>query len=460
MPGKILIVDGVATNRIVLKVKLAAAHYETVQASTGADAIRLARSIRPDLIVADTDLPDMSGIDLCARLKSCSQTQDIPLVMVSAFLDPDRRIDCLRAGAEEVFWKPLDELVLMARLRSLLRIGKTAEQLGFRENTYREFGFAEPVASYEGPALVGLIAGSVALAAEWKQGLQDHLPDRIEILDRDRTLSVSKDRDVPDVFVIAADMARSGDGLRFLSELRSHSATRDSAICLVVPPTARDASATALDLGANDLIDSEAPAGEMALRILGQIRKKRRADQLRNSLANDLRLAMIDPLTSLHNRRYAMSHLAQIAARAVESGGQYAVLLIDLDRFKKVNDTFGHAAGDTVLIEVAQRLKNNLRPSDMLARIGGEEFLVALPNAGFDMAHAAAERLRQAVGDTPVNLPKSKSIAVTLSIGLAMGGGLDERSTDIEEVIARADRALMTSKADGRNQVKVHQSAA
>lgn len=459
MTGKILIVDDVATNRIVLKVKLASAYYETVQAASGADALRIARDERPDLILLDVELPDVSGIEVCTALKADPATRDIPVVMITAFHDADRRIAALRAGAEEVFWKPLDEMVLLARLRSLLRTRETEDHLGLRDTTYRELGFAEDASQFSGPGLIALIAARSDTAMGWKRALAPHLDDRLVVLDRDGAFADQVGGAVPDLYLIAADLTRPGDGLRLMSELRSRPSTRHAAICLVLPPDARDLPATALDLGASDLIEADADATETALRLKTQLRRKRQGDQLRSTLADGLRLAMIDPLTGLHNRRYGIPQLAQIATAARTSGRAFAVLVLDLDRFKSVNDTLGHAAGDAVLQEVAERLRSGLRPGDLIARIGGEEFLVALPDAGFDAAREIAERLRKLVSELPIRVPGGQSVRLTLSIGLAMGGG-EGRTERPEVLMARADKALLAAKAEGRNQVTVHRSAA
>lgn len=459
MAGRILIVDDVATNRIVLKVKLASAFYETIQATGGAEALALARTQRPDLILLDIELPDIGGIAVCERLKADPATRDIPVVMVTAFRDGPRKMQALRAGAEDVVWKPINETVLLARLRSLLRAHETAQQLGLRDSTYRELGFAEPAAAFVARARIGLVAPRRETAALWKQELAPHLDAEIVTLDREAALTVDDTRPVPEVYMIAADLDRPGEGLRLISELRSRPATRYSAICALLPQGAQDAAAMALDLGANDLIEAGAEPEEMAHRIRTQIDRKRQSDRLRDSVAAGLRLAMTDPLTGLHNRRYALPHLARMAERAAAAGRQFAVMVLDLDRFKSINDTYGHAAGDAVLVEVAERLKSNLRAVDLLARIGGEEFLVALPDTTPAAARATAERLRRVIGERPVPLCKGEgSVAVTLSIGLAIGP--DERGRRVEDLVNLADRALMDAKAEGRNQVTVGRSAA
>ena len=457
MSGRILIVDDVATNRIVLKVKLATAHYETIQAAGGAEALALAREMRPDLVLLDVELPDMDGTEVCARLKAGPATGDIPVVMITAFRDPDRRLAALRAGAAEVLWKPVDELMLLARIRSLLRAHENAAQLGLRAETCRELGLAEPAAEFAGRSTVALISDRVELALQWKRRLTAHMRDRLLILDRDAALT-EKTGAAPDVFVIAAGFGRPGESLRLLSDLRSRPATRNSAICLMVGPQDHDIAAVALDLGVDDLIDASASPEEMALRLRGQADRKRDIERLRARVDDGLRLAVTDPLTGLYNRRYAMPQLARLAARAAQSGRPLAVMVLDLDRFKTVNDTLGHAAGDAVLVEIAARLRANLRGDDLLARIGGEEFLLAMPDAPLPAAQAAAERLRGIIADRPVILADGREVSITASVGLALGDAPDGR--EIDALVEEADAALLASKSQGRNQVRVARSAA
>ena len=136
-------------------------------------------------------------------------------------------------------------------------------------------------------------------------------------------------------------------------------------------------------------------------------------------------------------------------------------MLIDLDRFKAVNDTYGHAAGDAVLVEVAKRMQNNLRTVDLVARIGGEEFLVAMPGADLEQGKEAAHRLRRVICDTPILLPNAlPDITVSVSIGLALGSKFSSPSLTVEAIMGLADSALYSAKSEGRNQVTISQSAA
>jgi two-component system cell cycle response regulator len=212
----------------------------------------------------------------------------------------------------------------------------------------------------------------------------------------------------------------------------------------------------ALDLGASDLLMLPMDPAETALRLRTQLTRKRQADRLRTRLRDGLELAMVDPLTELYNRRYGLAHLRRVHDRALARGRGYALLLVDLDRFKSVNDRFGHAAGDTVLGTVAGRLRARLRGVDLISRIGGEEFMIVMPEMGLEAAHGAAKRLCAAVAGEATVLPDGTRIAQTVSIGLALGGL--SASDTAEDAMARADRALYVAKSGGRNRTHLDRS--
>src|SRR5690606_491951 len=233
----------------------------------------------------------------------------------------------------------------------------------------------------------------------------------------------------PDVFVIEAHLGGSGGGLRLMSALASRPATRHAAACIVTPAQAGEATATAFDLGADDVVARGLGARELALPLRILIRRNGPSDMLRATVEDGLKLAVLAPLTGIYNRRYAIPRVAGIAAQAAQEGSDFAVMVVDLDRFESVNDRFGHAAGDRVLAEVARRLSENLRISDLLARIGGEEFLVALPQTALEDAERVADRLRRVIAQHPVTLPSGPALRVTASIGVAMaraGAGTPE----------------------------------
>lgn len=462
MSGRILIVDDLATNRIILKVKLNAACHETVQAASGLAALEVARSEQPTLILLDMMLPDISGIEVCRRLRADPTTQHIPIVVITASGDRASRLSALEAGADEFLTKPLNEVILLARIRSLMRARETETELRLRSETWGEMALAEAGTVFALPPRVGLIAADPAIAMGWRAALAPHLKARVSILTPAAALGDTPEAALPDFYMIASDLGSHGSGQRLVADLRSRMQSRHAAIALALHEADPDTAAMALDVGANDLLTLPLDPQETALRIMLHIQRKRRADDLRRAVNQGLRLAVTDPLTGLFNRRYALAHLDRIANQARETGRRFAVMVLDLDRFKTVNDTFGHAAGDAVLEAVAARLRDNMRPTDLVARIGGEEFLIALPDATIGTARIAAERLCRVVGETPVVLPGGAgAVQVTISVGLALGPTLapDTGENAARDAFSRADAALLASKAEGRNQVTISSAA-
>ncbi len=463
MVGKILIVDDVATNRIVMKVKLQAAGYVPVLAATGAACLDIAARDAPDLIMLDLLLPDMSGLDVLTRLRADPVTRTVPVVMFAANPDAAVRAQAFRAGADEFLTKPIDDQTLLARIRSFMRARDLVEGFGAQDGGIAVLGLAEAAATYHPPGLVAVVTARADTALRLRRDMAAHIPDRVVTMTADEALSEGlKSAAGPDVFLIESDLGNAANGLRLMSELRSRTNTRNAAFCLLVPVGSVIGAAVAFDLGAHDVVGASVQGEEVALRLQRLLTRKREADHMRASVQDGLRLAVIDPLTGLHNRRYGVAQLAAIAERAAKSGTAFAVMVVDLDRFKSVNDRWGHAAGDAVLIEVAGRLAHNLRSGDLLARIGGEEFLIALPDTTLAEARGVAERLCQAVEEAPVRLGGGAGLRVTVSIGLAIStAALRPDCIDaVSDIVDRADRAMLVSKSGGRNQVTISRTAA
>lgn len=463
MVGKVLIVDDVATNRIVMKVKLAAAGYYPMLAADGAACIALALRDLPDLILLDLMLPDMSGLDVLARLRAEPSLRHVPVVMFSASQDQAARSAAFRAGADEFLAKPIEDQTLLARIRSFMRSRDLYEGFAGHQDGLALLGFAEAQPDFTPPGLIAIITNRPEAALKIRHSIAEYLAERVVVVSGEDAMAEGFQQDrSPDVFLIEADCMGPGGGLRLMSELRSRSNTRHAAFCVLAGLNSATGAAVAFDLGAADLVSEAVAAEELAMRIVRLLARKREADILRASMQDGLRLAIIDPLTGLHNRRYGLAQLAAITESALRSGQEFAVLVLDLDRFKSVNDRFGHAAGDAVLIEIANRLSQNLRAGDLLARMGGEEFLVALPCTSLADARSIAERLCRAIEMDPVQLSESNRLNITISIGLAISGDLTDfnHKDSLLAMIDRADRALLQAKSAGRNQVTISRSAA
>jgi diguanylate cyclase (GGDEF)-like protein len=226
-----------------------------------------------------------------------------------------------------------------------------------------------------------------------------------------------------------------------------------TAVVLLQPDAGAADVVAALANGAVDVYAGTTVAPELIARVRAAYRSRQLLDLALRRYADLEDLAYRDELTELPNRRGAQRQIDVLLSRARRHGQQLALLLVDADRFKDVNDLHGHAIGDGVLREVAQRLRDRVRREDLVGRWGGEEFVVALPETTTDAAVAVAESLREAVSGTPIEAGET-TIQVTISIGVAGWTG-----EDLEELVARSDGALYAAKAAGRDRVVVEPAA-
>ncbi|WP_435258013.1 diguanylate cyclase [Thioclava sp. FR2] len=462
MDGKILVIDDVATNRIVLKAKLSAARYQPLLASSGSEGMRLARTDRPDLILMDLRLPDMSGIELCAAFRQDPTTATTPIIAMTSSDKLHDRLKAMDAGADDVFTKSSTDAFLLARVRNLLRGHQDIRDLK-QDGNDREFELAEDITPFAQPSRIAIVTHRKDEGMRLRRHLSPLMRGDIEIVTVDEAFSqADPDKSGPDLYLIDGENTNPTASIRrLLSDLRSRGTTRHASICLLSRTRALDGvEGMAFDLGANDIIDPNSDIQEIAVRLRATLRRKRYVDRTRANLQDGLRLAMIDPVTGLYNRRYAMARLTSLVFSQSETSRPLTILVADLDRFKRVNDVHGHAAGDQVLIDVAKKMQQGLRQQDLLARFGGEEFLIVLPETGLDAGNVIAQRLRSILVQNPTKLANGERVEVTASFGLAVLETSLARTSHDAEIIARdlidqADAALLTAKASGRNMVTI-----
>lgn len=466
MSGGVVIIGGAASDRILLKARLNTARYHAEGVADGAAGLALAARRQPDAVLVHLDLPDTTAAHLVSTLRAMPALRDRAVIALAGTAPAAAdRLAVLAAGADALMVAP-SEMLLLARLRNLLQQQTQLAELVRQTAPLQALGFAEHDGDAPSEGSPTLRLAVVAAAPETGVRLRRALTPQLgaaPLLFTPGTAMAAAVREgaangvCPDLWLIDASQADGGEGaLRLMTELRARDRARDAGFCLL-REAGPAAEALALDLGAGDVIPPHTPPAEIAARLRRVLVRKRAADRLRALLHDSLRLAMIDPLTGLYNRRFAHGRLSGIAEESRLGGRSFAVMVIDLDRFKDVNDRYGHAAGDAVLVGVAQRLAGMIRPGDLLARVGGEEFVIALPKVTLGEALAVAERLCHAVDEAPFQLSHDRSLRVTASIGLALSLPGTEPT---QAVLERADQALLAAKARGRNQVNICQTAA
>ena len=448
MSARILVVDDVDVNVRLLEAKLTIEYYDVLSCNDGATALAIAAEHQPDLILLDVMMPGMDGFETCRRLKAQAETRHIPVVLVTALDGRQDRIRGLEAGADDFLTKPIDDVILFARVKSLTRLKHVMDELREREESGRRLGVdsdkAARLRSEGGRVLI--VDDDMRQAEKMSAELSGEHRVTIES-DPEAALVAAKGA----LDLIIVNVAAAGfDGLRIVAQAKSGDARR-APILAVVEPAERPRMVKALELGAADILPRPIDTEELSARVRTQIRRKRYTDFLRQKLDSSMEMAVTDALTGLHNRRYMTSQLQALVGRAAQGGAQVAALVLDIDHFKSVNDSFGHDAGDEVLVEFAVRLATNVRAVDLPCRMGGEEFVVVMPGASLEDAGRVAERIRRDVASAPFRVMGGKEqITITISIGVSATTGDGDTP---EGLLKRADEGVYEAKAAGRNKV-------
>ena len=286
---------------------------------------------------------------------------------------------------------------------------------------------------------------SLVIRSVLRKQLQEHGHVVIEAVDGEDALRSIRD-ETPDVVLLDVEMPKL-NGHAVLAELRSNPATAHIPVVFL---TARATTADVVEglrLGAHDYLRKPFEPAELLARVSAALRVKRLQDELRIRNTELEASSRTDALTGLPNRRHLQEQLAAATSASRRHGGSVAVLMVDVDHFKRVNDRLGHAGGDHVLRRIALALATACRAVDVAGRWGGEEFLVVSPDNDADGAAALAERIRASAEAESIEVDGAERVSVTVSVGVASGSG------DVDAIVRDADAALYEAKETGRNRV-------
>ncbi|HRK98688.1 MAG TPA: PleD family two-component system response regulator [Alphaproteobacteria bacterium] len=454
MTARVLVVDDILPNVKLLEAKLMAEYYEVVTALNGPEALKKIVECNPDVVLLDVMMPGMDGFEVCRQIKANPLTAHIPVVMVTALTDVEDRVRGLENGADDFLSKPVNDVALMARVRSLVRLKMTIDEWRARESTASQLGVTDEALT----VMTQPVEQAQILV------LEDMAFDANRIVDamgRDQNavsvvtsgMDALKEIAVKDFDLIFLSLnLKNEDGARFCAHLRSNERSRSTPIVMLGNDTDLEKIAHCLEIGAHDYILRPLDRNEMLARCRTQIRRKRFQDKLRANYEISLSMALTDALTGLYNRRYFEVHMQKMLQTARENHKPLGFLYIDIDHFKPVNDTHGHQVGDEILKGFAARIKDGVRSFDLVARLGGEEFVAILPDTTEEVACLIAERLRRVVADTPFPCSaKDGQLSITASFGgIVLSDGQAEQM-DVGALIQRADAQLYEAKNNGRN---------
>lgn len=451
MTARVLVVDDVEFNVKLLDTKLKQDYYQVYTASNGKEAVAKAKEIKPDIILMDVMMPEMDGFEATRIIKSDPNLSFIPIIIVTALNAQEDKVRGLESGADDFLTKPINDHALMTRLKSLVRLKVMDDELRLRDQTGREFGVIQ-----NNQEARNKLTGSIVLVVEDDKLQYNRIAEKLATIGVSCARSENIDSlvngsDKTDYsLIIISTLLLEHDGLRFCSELKSLDKYRHTPILILVDESDEITLTRGLDLGVNDYLLSPIEANEMLARCITQIKRKKYQDDLKSNYLSSIQQSVIDGLTGLYNRRYLETHIRTMIDTSKFAEKSVALLMVDIDNFKKINDTYGHQSGDAVLVEIAKRLGSNLRITDLSARYGGEEFVVILTGINTELAHSIAERIRANIESTPFDIPTEPfKIPCTLSIGLTFLHDGD----NLDKLISRADQNLYKAKENGRNRI-------
>jgi two-component system cell cycle response regulator len=452
MTARVLVVDDIPANVKLLEARLSAEYFDVTTAYSGAEALALCERAECDIVLLDVMMPDMDGFEVCKKLKSNPKTHHIPVVMVTALDQPSDRIRGLEAGADDFLTKPVTDVALVSRVRSLARLKMVTDELRMRALTSKEIGIQSP----ERDAVAETGRNGKILVVDDRPSSYERI---VATLSAEHAVDVESDPAEAlfhaaegnyDLVIVSLGL-KDYDGLRLCSQIRSLERTRSVPILAVAEADNNARLVRGLEIGVNDYLIRPIDKNEMLARVRTQIKKKRYTERLRDNVQMSIEMAITDALTGLFNRRYMEMHLASLVEQAASRGKPIAVMILDIDYFKSVNDTHGHDAGDDVLREFAVRIRKAIRNIDLACRYGGEEFVIVMPETDIAVASMVAERIRRRIATEPFPIQQgSQSLEVTISIGIAAIGAPCDNAAAI---LKRADTALYRAKRDGRNRV-------
>ena len=452
MTARVLVVDDILANVKLLEARLSAEYFEVLTASNGPDALEICARDRADIILLDVMMPGMDGFEVCRRLKSNPRTQHIPVIMVTALDQTSDRVNGLEAGADDFLTKPVDDIALVTRVRNFARLKTLTDEMRMRASTGEQMGLLE---TFQQKHQANSEPGKILVVDDHPRSSQ-RIVESLETehrttLDGDPASALQRlNNGAFDLVMISLSLTGS-DGLRLCSQIRSVDRLRHIPIIVLVEPGAEARLLRGLDLGVTDYLMRPIDRNEMLARVRTQLRRRRYTEFLRTRLEQSVEAAVTDPLTGLHNRRYMESHLRTLVEEALHKGRALSMLVADIDHFKLVNDRFGHDAGDAVLREFASRMKRNTRGIDLACRMGGEEFVVIMPDTDIEKACRVGERLRSGTASELFRIGAgAEGIPVTASVGVA---SLEQVTDTSETIFKRADMALYNAKRTGRNKV-------
>lgn len=454
----ILIVDDELRNIKLMAAILSTEPYEILQAQSGEQALTMISTNKIDLILLDVMMPGINGFEVTQLVKTNQATKHIPIILVTALDGRENKQKAMDVGADEFLTKPVNRVEVITRTKSILQLKQCQEQLNARVNIGEKLIIPQKIISLEAQ-------GENKKETNYQTVLL--IEDDSQQVKLIRTLTSTE----PYNFIVASsgeeairigqqtkldlillDLMLPGmSGYDVCDYYKNKEATRNVQIVAITSLSDLESRIKCIDKGVDDYLVKPVNSKEVKSRINVLLKKKLYLDKLQAHHKEVLNLAIIDGLTGLYNQTYFKNYLQLEIERSQERGYLVALIMLDLDDFKKYNDTYGHLFGDNILKRFSDLIKINIREIDLPARYGGEEFAVVMPYSSKQNAIKTAEKIRvELQGLSIIEGEKNQVDKITTSIGIAL---CPKQAITVDGLIEKADYMLYRAKKNGKNKI-------
>lgn len=445
MTATVLVVDDIESNIKLLNAKLFNEYYNVLTATSGKQALEILADRGVDIVLLDVMMPEMDGFTVCKKIKADPSLFHIPVVMVTALSDRENKLRGLECGADEFLTKPIRDVELLMRVKSLVRMKETVDAL----NIQSAIGAHEAIVKKVESDLHGkifVVNDDAALAKRLDNTLK---PLSTEIMfGQGGDYLKQIEEFVPDVLIINHS-TEDVDSTRLCANVKSVKSIRNVSIMAVLEEYDQPTLVKMFEIGINDYCVQPIDESELLLRVKSLLKRKRYHEVLKSYIEESLDLSFKDGLTQVHNRRYFDTNISDIMERCAKLKKRSLwVAMIDIDHFKKINDTYGHPSGDEVLRVVARAIREGVRLSDVVVRYGGEEFVLLINNADVQTMNIILDRICNKIRAIKVQT-SGGDIGCTVSVGVAKL----EKGESQNDLIAKADKMLYKAKESGRDRI-------
>jgi|GEM_PF-2087326 len=474
MSIRILVVDDIPINTKILKSFLEREYYHVHTAKNGLEASELLKKAKYDLILIDTIMPEIEGMETIKRIKSSPTYAHIPIISITALKSCANYSESFSAGADEVLVKPVDKSLLLVHIKALVKLKPIPEALRVSENN--GVGLKEILYEPINPitlddARILVLDSNKEKCRAYKSLLNTYgfevdidshkvadvrgdffaeCPDSPKRFNSDGFFKEEPALVCNDYSLIILTHSNTSEMLRICSMLQSKSYIKDVPILGIFDHINPDVLEQAFDLGMQDYIISSAHKENLIVKCKRQIQKYRHLISVKDSYEKQLVNASKDSLTNLYNRTYFESYVSRLASIHDTT---LLIMLLDIDRFKKINDRFGHLVGDDVLKEFAIRIVSSLRKGDLCARWGGDEIAITCSGITMETGQMVATRIVSSISNKPFIIQREDGSHKKIPLSCCIGGSTLRKGESLTSLFSRIDLNLYQAKESERKKI-------